>query len=65
MGGSGGGRRLRQVVDGGASGPARSTTRCVRDRMMRVVTAERILEWVRDRYVGGTLWPAATPPPVR
>ena len=23
--------------------------------MMRVVTAERMLEWLRDRYLGGTL----------
>jgi alkylation response protein AidB-like acyl-CoA dehydrogenase len=54
MGGSGGGRRLRQVVKAArASGSI--DDRVVRDRMMRVVIAERVLELVRDRFVGGTL----------
>jgi alkylation response protein AidB-like acyl-CoA dehydrogenase len=54
MGGSGGGRRLRQVV--GASRAAGSLHDPVlRDRMMRVATAERVLEWLRDRFVQGTL----------
>jgi alkylation response protein AidB-like acyl-CoA dehydrogenase len=54
MGGSGGGRRRRQVI-GAATRAGRLHDPVVRQRMMRVVTAERILEWVRDRYVGGTL----------
>ncbi len=54
MGGSGGGRRLRQLVvaarrAGSLDDPV------VRDKMMRVVTAERVLEWVRDRFVDGSL----------
>lgn len=54
MGGSGGGRRRRQVIAAArASGVADDPV--VRDRMMRVVAAERVLEWVRDRYVQGTL----------
>lgn len=54
MGGSGGGRRLRQVVRAArAAGSIGDPV--VRDRMMQVVTRERILEWVRDRYVQGTL----------
>jgi len=54
MGGSGHGRRRRQVVDAarrfGALGDP-----LTRQRMMQVVTAECVLEWVRDRYVGGSL----------
>ena len=54
MGGSGDGRRRRQVI---------TAARCaglvddhvVRQRMMHVVTAERLLELLRDRYVGGAL----------
>jgi alkylation response protein AidB-like acyl-CoA dehydrogenase len=54
MGGSGGGRRLRQVVKAArAAGSIGDPV--VRDRMMRVVINERLLEWVRDRYVQGTL----------
>lgn len=54
MGGSGGGRRQRQVVAAAsAAGVLRHPV--VRDRMMRIVSAERVLEWVRDRYVEGTL----------
>ncbi len=54
MGGSGGGRRHRQVVRA-ATQAGRLDDPVVRQRMMQVVTSERILEWVRDRYVGGTL----------
>ena len=54
MGGSGGGRRLRQVVRA-ARDAGSIDDPVVRDRMMRVVTAERVLEWVRDRFVEGTL----------
>jgi alkylation response protein AidB-like acyl-CoA dehydrogenase len=54
MGGSGGGRRRRQVIE--AAGRAgRIDDPVIRQQMMRVVTAERLLEWVRDRYVNGTL----------
>lgn len=54
MGGSGGGRRRRQV----ATAARRAGTlddAVIRQRMMRVVSAERILEWVRDRYAAGVL----------
>ncbi len=54
MGGSGGGRRLRQVVNA-ATAAGSIDHPVVRDRMMRVVIAERVLEWVRDRYHDGTL----------
>jgi alkylation response protein AidB-like acyl-CoA dehydrogenase len=54
MGGSGSGRRRRQVV-GAAARAGRLDDPALRQRMMRIVTAERILEWVRDRYVGGSL----------
>lgn len=54
MGGSGGGRRRRQVVAAAAQAGALLDP-VTRQRMMRVVTAERILEWVRDRYVSGVL----------
>ncbi len=54
MGGSGGGRRRRQVV-GAAVRAGRVDDPVLRQRMMRVVTEERLLEWVRDRYVGGVL----------
>lgn len=54
MGGSGGGRRLRQlVVAAGRTGSLDDPV--VRDKIMRVVTAERLLEWVRDRFVDGSL----------
>ena len=54
MGGSGGGRRRRQVI-GAATSAGRLDDPVVRQRIARVVTSERILEWVRDRYAGGTL----------
>jgi alkylation response protein AidB-like acyl-CoA dehydrogenase len=54
MGGSGGGRRLRQLV-AAADRAGSLDDPVVRDKMMRVVTAERVLEWVRDRFVGGSL----------
>jgi alkylation response protein AidB-like acyl-CoA dehydrogenase len=54
MGGSGGGRRLRQLTTAARAAGSLGDP-VVRDRMMRAVTAERLLEWVRDRYVGGTL----------
>jgi alkylation response protein AidB-like acyl-CoA dehydrogenase len=54
MGGSGGGRRLRQVVRA-ARAAGSIDDPVIRDRMMRVITNERLLEWVRDRYVQGTL----------
>ena len=54
MGGSGGGGRRRQVI-GAATRAGRLDHPVLRQRMMRVVTAERILEWTRDRYVDGTL----------
>ncbi len=54
MGGSGGGRRFRQVVKA-ARAAGSIDDPVVRDRIMRVVTAERVLEWLRDRYLGGTL----------
>ncbi|MFM2070685.1 MAG: hypothetical protein RLZZ623_948 [Actinomycetota bacterium] len=54
MGGSGNGRRLRQVMKA-AQRAGLLHDPVVRQRMMRVVTSERLLEWVRDRYVAGTL----------
>jgi len=54
MGGSGGGRRLRQVVRA-ARAAGSIDEPVIRDRMMRVITNERLLEWVRDRFVHGTL----------
>ena len=54
MGGSGGGRRRRQVVKAARIAGAMDSP-VVRQRMMEVVTAERILELVRDRFVGGVL----------
>jgi alkylation response protein AidB-like acyl-CoA dehydrogenase len=54
MGGSGGGRRRRQVV-AAARRSGRLGDPVMRQRMVRVVTAERVLEWLRDRYVGGVL----------
>lgn len=54
MGGSGGGRRLRQLaVAARAAGSIEHPV--ARDRIARLVIAERVLEWVRDRFVGGTL----------
>jgi alkylation response protein AidB-like acyl-CoA dehydrogenase len=54
MGGSGGGRRLRQLTTA-ARAAGSIDDPVVRDRIARVVIAERVLEWVRDRFVGGTL----------
>ena len=54
MGGSGGGRRRRQVVRA-ATAVDRLDDPVLRQRIARVVTAERVLEWVRDRYVDGSL----------
>ena len=54
MGGSGNGRRRRQVGKA-AQSAGTLTDPVIRQRMMGVVTAERVLEWARDRYVGGVL----------
>ncbi len=54
MGGSGGGRRHRQLLRA-AERSAASTDAVMRQRIVRAVTAERILEWVRDRFVAGSL----------
>ena len=54
MGGSGGGRRHRQVV-GVATNAGTLHDPVVRQRIARVVTSERILEWMRDRYADGSL----------
>jgi alkylation response protein AidB-like acyl-CoA dehydrogenase len=54
MGGSGGGRRMRQVIKAASVAGAIGDP-VARQRMMHVVTAERLLELLRDRYVGGVL----------
>jgi alkylation response protein AidB-like acyl-CoA dehydrogenase len=54
MGGSGNGRRQRQVI-AAAARAGRLGDPVVRQATMRVVIAERILEWLRDRYVNGVL----------
>ncbi|MFV0317629.1 MAG: acyl-CoA dehydrogenase family protein [Microthrixaceae bacterium] len=54
MGGSGGGRRRRQVIDA-ATRAGKLADQTVRQEMMSVVTAERVLEWIRDRYADGSL----------
>jgi alkylation response protein AidB-like acyl-CoA dehydrogenase len=54
MGGSGDGRRRRQVITA-ARDAGLADNQVVRQRMMHVVTAERLLELLRDRYVGGVL----------
>jgi alkylation response protein AidB-like acyl-CoA dehydrogenase len=54
LGGSGDGRRRRQVI-AAATRAGKLDDPVTRQSMMRVVIAERILEWIRDRYVGGTL----------
>ena len=54
MGGSGNGRRLRQLV-AAARTAGKLHDPLVRQEMMRVVSAERILEWLRDRLHAGTL----------
>lgn len=54
MGGSGGGRRHRQLlVSAGRAG--RRDDPVVRQRIVDVVIAERLLEWLRDRFVEGSL----------
>jgi acyl-CoA dehydrogenase len=54
MGGSGGGRRQRQAIEAartaGLSGDA-----VMRQRIAQIASAERILEWMRDRYADGAL----------
>jgi alkylation response protein AidB-like acyl-CoA dehydrogenase len=54
MGGSGGGRRLRQVV-GAARRADKIDDAVIRQRMVCVIIKERLLELIRDRFVGGTL----------
>ena len=54
MGGSGECRRQRQVIKA-ARDAGRLDDPVVRQRMMRVVTSERLLEWVRDRFANGLL----------
>jgi alkylation response protein AidB-like acyl-CoA dehydrogenase len=54
MGGCGDGRRARQVV-GAARRWDHLDDPVARQRIAGVVTAERVLEWVRDRYVDGSL----------
>lgn len=54
MGGSGGGRRRRQLI-AAASAAQRQDDPVMRQRIARLVSAERILEWTRDRYQAGTL----------
>jgi alkylation response protein AidB-like acyl-CoA dehydrogenase len=54
MGGSGGGRRHRQLV-AAASRAGRRDDPVMRQRIVELISAERILEWVRDRYQQGTL----------
>lgn len=54
MGGCGGGRRGRQVVRA-ASRADRLDDPAIRQRIAGVITAERLLEWVRDRYADGSL----------
>lgn len=54
MGGSGGGRRRRQVL-AAAHTAGRLHDPVVRQRAAQVVSAERILEWLRDRFVAGAV----------
>ena len=54
MGGSGGGRRARQVI-GAARAASRLDDAVVRQRIADVAAAERMLEWLRDRYADGSL----------
>jgi acyl-CoA dehydrogenase len=54
MGGSGNGRRRRQVVRA-ARRAGKLDDPVVRQRVARVVTDERLLEWLRDRFADGTL----------
>ena len=54
MGGSGGGRRRRQLITAARRAEVIGDPR-VRQKMLEVIIAEQVLEWVRDRFVGGTL----------
>lgn len=54
MGGCGGGRRGRQVI-GAATRAQKVSDAVIRQRIAQVITAERVLEWVRDRYAEGSL----------
>ena len=54
MGGSGGGRRHRQLLSA-ADVAGRRGDAVVRQRLAALVSAERILEWTRDRYQQGVL----------
>lgn len=54
MGGSGGGRRHRQVLKAAAAA-GKLDDPVVRQRIVQVISAERVLEWVRDSYRAGTL----------
>jgi alkylation response protein AidB-like acyl-CoA dehydrogenase len=54
MGGSGGGRRQRQLT-ALAARHGRRADPIARQHIVRAVSAERILEWLRDRYVSGAL----------
>jgi alkylation response protein AidB-like acyl-CoA dehydrogenase len=54
MGGSGGGRRHRQLV-AAASSAGRTNDPAMRQRIVELITSERILEWLRGRYQQGTL----------
>jgi len=54
MGGSGKGRRHRQLLRAAERAGMRDDP-VMRQRMARTISEERILEWVRDRFVAGTL----------
>ncbi len=54
LGGSGGGRRERQLISA-AKRSGRIDDPLARQSIARLVTEERILEWLRDRFVEGTL----------
>jgi alkylation response protein AidB-like acyl-CoA dehydrogenase len=54
MGGSGGGRRRRQLV-AAATAAGKQDDPVVRQRVVELISAERILEWIRDRYQIGQL----------
>ncbi len=54
MGGSGGGRRRRQLVSA-ARHAGRLDDAVLRQRIVRLISDELILEWLRDRYQQGTL----------
>ncbi|MCY3894506.1 MAG: acyl-CoA dehydrogenase family protein [Acidimicrobiaceae bacterium] len=60
MGGSGSGRRRRQVISAARAG-GRVDDPVARQRIARVVSAERILEFLRGRYVSRTLCDGSGP----